>query len=567
MAKARRTLQQRADEARLRLELERSKIQTRALREYGKSLAQSNSYPQTRRHRMRTTAGGVRPGGGGAAHHLDARSHDELRRDAQHLQRTSVQARAFLRSAGDLIAGAGPRVRASMGTTLNRKETNRFADAERRAEELWQDWFEGHSREQESGFDLRRQMDGPEYLRQLIRAMLTDGDQLMLPVTVDGDPGTLQFIESERIVNPGGVGSQDRFVPIERATETAPAGGIVSGVYVDGYMRPTGYHVCDYAPDLGSLRWIGEGRKVETKRGASLLRCPLQARVNELRGEPGLAAVIERLENLDAMSSSVRAAYYNATCLAIILTSPNPGALQSGWAGETVARVGDPAATQDKLAELEPGSIWHAPIGSEAKQVDPKHPSQQFDRLVDQELTMIGADLGLPWMLVSGNSETASYSSYRASIGLAFNGFKSWRQWAADRVLTPLYRWKLRQWWAMELIDIPPEAILAGTYDRCLWTFPPPPMLDPLAEFKAFAEGIRTRLISRQDAVSQLNGGQLEELYGQVEYELGQERDRKIQPHPQPGAPGEAWAEVVEEPNAGKKPDRENQKNREEVPA
>lgn len=497
----------------------------------------AGSYRSAQRKRTRFDSGYAL--GGPADAHLDPRTHDRLRRDCQELLRNEPSARAIVRCAADMIIGPGPVLQAQ----TKDKAWNT------RAEELWWAWCNNSPREvtgleenaQLGMCDIRGRQSFTAILNMTVRAMFSDGDELIIKTGVHG--GSLQVVEGERIISPNGRGMQSTFTP--------GIGGIISGVEVDGNARPVRYHLAEYDPR-------GNSRHTSTTAvpaaEAIFVTSPHMERANQVRGEPAMAAALERFDQLSMLDEAVIEAFRVAACFSAIITSANPGLEQQAWAGETVDRGGDTAAASDHEIEFEPGMAKFAQSGTTVTQMTPAHPSTQYKSFVLQKYSEIGGDIGVPILLAYMDPMGSNFSSFRAALALSFRGFGTWRSWVSSQVAGRIYRWRIASWIRAGLLEFREDW---AAHD---FVFPPMPVLDPLVEVQAWEKAITAGLATRKEALAGFRGTDRDAFYDEREPELERERAMRLtEPTPgaaQAGTNGQVQS-PAQKPETGKDPEEE----------
>jgi len=492
------------------------------LRETGRSSRGANnpasyagSYRAAGRSRTRHDAG--RAMGGSADAHLDPATHDRLRRDSQELLRNEPAARAIVRCAANMIVGTGPVLQPM---TQNKGFNEKVA-------ELWWNWCNNSDIDGSGMCDLRGQDSFAEILNIVCRAKFDDGDQLVIKTDANG--GSLQLVESERLVSPMGRGARNTFTPGE--------GGMMSGVELDAETRPIRYHIARY-DSSGMMRYTGGTISIDAEHAILAVNTHMR-RANQVRGEPALAAAIEWFDKLSMLDEAVLEAFRVAACFSAIVTSPNPGLEQQAWAGETVARPGDPVTGGDHEIEMEPGMVKFTGLQGELKQMTPQHPSTQYESFVMMHLAAIGADIGVPVLLAYMDASKSNFSGFRAALALAFRGFNSHRAATASREVSPIFRWKVAGWIRSGALPFVED------WHRHDWNWPPAPVLDPKLEVEAQALAVEKLLKTRKQAVAELHGGDIEDLYKQRKIEKDTEDEMGLAPNVGGGGP---WGLPKQEP-------------------
>ncbi len=100
-------------------------------------------------------------------------------------------------------------------------------------------------------------------------------------------------------------------------------------------------------------------------------------------------------------------------------------------------------------AKLGLASLMHAPKGTEAKQIDPKHPSSRYAEFSNEKYRTIGRVANMPLMIARLNAQGLSYAAARIEAQLYQRGIRR------DQA-------RLRRRYSPVLMDVLREAELAG---------------------------------------------------------------------------------------------------------
>lgn len=491
----------------------------------------SGSYPQTQRSRMGFggSAGGAGPAAGGPAWaHADQVSIRTLRRDCQAVVRSNPIAGALVSMMQDLVVGTGPTLRAQSGDP----------DFNTKAETLWWDFFHGDGSVCGCRVDASGLGTGPTRLRQIVADCLTDGGALDIAL----EDGSFQPVETERLVSVPlkmlealvvGAPQPPRMLTpglMDQDWFTAD-GGVIGGMVLGPKGNIEAYVVGEYSGMGGgvggvggaSWGWTGALENPKLVDAGAVLYVPAAAlsRTNLYRPEPVLAACLERLEQLEGIASSVRGAFYIATLFGAIVTSETPGLDQMAAPGELVPRdSSDSASTispNERQEILEPGMIKYMRKGEGVSQVKPEHPSTEYESYVMMELTQVAAHVGCPILLALGDPRQTNYSGYRAMLSIAHRKFRVWRFELETRWLNVMYGRFIRRMLAEGRLQAPRASAAAadGGGDQHqngammlnhAWTWPPQPVLDPVAEIDAQSRAVAANLRTMQEAMAQMDG-------------------------------------------------------------
>lgn len=444
------------------------------------------------------------PQGGSSDAHLDWTTRKNQRNACQALLRNSTVARALVQRLCDLVIGDGFSCQALT------KNTEWNAEAER----LWSEWAVNHA-------DVRGMRSLWQIVHDVMKALHTDGDMLVVKVAPDNndEQPCVQLIESERI------GSM---IPTSRA-RAKKSETVFDGVQMDEYGRPVKFHLADWTT-TGGTPTARETRTIDAADVLFLVN-PRGVLVNNTRGEPGLQAVLDPIERLDEYIESVAIAARIATLLSLIIKTDNPAATQSALAEQAESVTGNvPTATDPAEAFLAPGSFFSLKRGESVEQVKPEQPTTNHQQFVLLQIQLIAADLGLPMILSHLDFSAVNFHSAKSAINVAYRGFETWQRFLADRLLVPLYRWRMRL--AIERGEIADN----DEFDRVEMIGPPPPSIDLEKEVQGHKAAVEANFMTQKHAISRLTGLDRDAVFAERSYEKSEERRLSIVPPSTPGS-------------------------------
>lgn len=419
---------------------------------------------------------GGRPAFGGTFDsHLDSWQLDRLRRQSRALYRDNAIARGMIERLVSLVVGPGFTLQA---TTAARA----FNEA---AETMFAGWSESEA-------DYRGRADLSMFTAMAYRHALVDGDMGVLWT----DGGQLQFIAGERVVNPG------------NAADSLTRAG---GVEMDRGGRPIRYHVADYNSQGSGIN-PGSSRAIDAEN-FMLVACPRM--LDQTRGEPALAAVMDLLDQLDDLIESTIVANRVAAMFGVLFESAAPEQDMASLAAATAA-AGE-VTDDDELGlkvGLEPGLIKAVPPGFKAVQIKPEHPNQQFEGLVRQLVRLMGMDLGLPLELAMLDTKESNFSAGRMIVDLAYRQIAQVQKHLVRSLLRPVYRNRVGTWIMDGLIAMPGD-----DWDRHRWQPPARPQFDSEKQAKADILEIDNGLKTRRQAAEE-RGWDFDDLVAQRTAEI-----------------------------------------------
>lgn len=502
--------------------------------------------------RTRLSGGRTTPTAASADTHLDTMTRQRLSRTCADLARNSPVAMTFVERLCDFAIGEGPRVQSKAVTetegATDRQPTETDIAWRKKTQNLFALWWTDEA-------DARKLRSGTQLLHDVVKTISYQGDGGFVkhkrPPSADalntaGKPKpilSLSLVEGERIISPP---SATSFAskPREDGQPT-----IVDGVEMDEWGAPIAFHIAQWQSMAGG---ISGGQKTKRIDAADVVYFanPRAHSVNLTRGEPLLQSVVDDLERLEDYMDSVAIAARVSTLLALIIKSENPAQTQSVLADQAAAQSGiTPETGQPPELALGPGSVLPIRTNESVETLEPSQPHTNHTEFVKLQLTMIGARLGLPFILGFLDFSSVNFHSGKSAIAVFYLFLDGLRRWLSDRIIVPIYRW-----WVRAMID-------AGQLEehpewwRAEVLFPPRPIVDLDKEATAYRNAVDKNLMPLEDAVAAVCGMDLDELLAMRERETKAEADRGVTPA---GVPGSVPAGKPDAPDAPDAPDNEN---------
>lgn len=515
--------------ARLELETLQDRVRAGMLGQLAGGTQSLGDFEAARRSRLKPNRMALMRGGSADSHRDRATKH-ELRKQCQSLLRNDKLPRSMIRRLKQFVVGDSIQYQC-------RCEDQAFAKAAEKFISAWMDSCE------HAGQDLPGGRRGGRGMVELcncsIHSAMQDGDSILVATSA----GNLQFIEAERIVSPNGTAF------------AGPTATMVDGVEYDATGRVVAFHVCDWAP--GQAQAALKTRRLPAG-SVFHMPCPTDDQANLTRPEPGLSAVIDDFERLRQYSKSVNIAALMATYFGLVIQSTYPGDLAGNLPGGDVNLTkndSDGNSYTQKQAELEAGFILPLEPGEDAKQIDPKQPTQVYSDYMVTNLAMIGAEGGMPLVLWLLDFRQVNFHSARSAVLLMGVIASVWRRWLRKRLIEPAVRWRLAR--AIQAGEIEGYTLLnvPDGWDQADFIFPQMPVVDPSDQYKAEAFAVQNRLKTHREVVRLTSsfGGDYDEFLDQVQEEQNQMRERDIQPVYMPGSavPGSNSATSTAPPDQG----------------
>lgn len=314
--------------------------------------------------------------------------------------------------------------------------------------EEWKRWAES------SDCDADGQLDLYGLQSLAVRSMLERGDSLIRfrpRRASDGIaiPFQLQVLEGDFLdhMKNGKVGGNT----VIGGVEFSPLGKRVAYWL---FQTHPGQQISAWGTSLKSVRIPAE----------EVIHLYIKERPGQVRGMPLLAAVVNRLKDLDDLDEAVLTRAQMEACIGILI--------HDAFDADATPLSG--TTDESGLPVMSPGMVANVPAGKTVSTLDPKAGAGTGD-LARRALQAIGVGAGLSYDLVSGDLTGANYSSLRAGR-LSFYRRVSQLQWqiVVPMLLEPI--WKRFVYFGA----------LAGKWpmsdEKADWMPPPFPMIDPIKD-------------------------------------------------------------------------------------
>ncbi len=405
-------------------------------------------------------------GGTADAHYRSAWDFWKLREEARAMDRDDMVVGQMVDRAVRNIVRKGPRVSPDTGDTgLDEEIRTRFKEEGRNPRAMDMSW--------------RHTLN--EMRSLALRHVIVDGDVFVLPMDDDGRI-KLSIREGQDI------GSR------ENQTDR-----IIHGVELDNFDRPVRYHLVK--EDLRRSRRERGGRRDPLSLSEVVPRDHLDSdglplvwhlldpkRVTQTRGVTAFKSVFDTATQLEDAVFAKLIQTQISSCVALFIE--RDGSFQFGDQDET-----NTLATE----EIAPGLILKGNKGEKPHAFAPRVNDAEWRQLILFLLRIIGINVGLPLSLGLLTTADTTFHGYRGEIEQARIGFDCVQEWLKLRFDTPLYAWKVREWfparWANERMR---KGLLSHE-----WQYPGFPYVDPTKDVEADVKTINHQLSSRRRVLAQ----------------------------------------------------------------
>jgi len=227
-------------------------------------------------------------------------------------------------------------------------------------------------------------------------------------------------------------------------------------------------------------------------------------RVDQSRGWPEMAAVMQNLKNLSGYSEAeLVAARVTASKMGFYIDKDGSGVDGTEEAGDT----------GNLIQDAEPGAFEQLPPGTEFQAWDPQHPNTAFSDFMKGNKKDIASGLGISYPTLASDLEGVNYSSIRAGVLTDRDGWIDDQDDMDDSFMTPIFL----AWLPIQLLNgnikLPFSRI--EKFSNPSWQKKRWPWIDPKKDVEAAVIGLDNQLMSRGEVISD-NGGDREDTFGQI---------------------------------------------------
>ena len=257
-----------------------------------------------------------------------------------------------------------------------------------------------------------------------------------------------------------------------------------------------------------------------------ILKINEKERVNQLRGVPLLAPVLEILSQLSRFTNAeLMNAVVSAMFTAFIKQDNNTG--NTG----KVLGVGEdkfkkPNGDQGKKYEgtelsMGYGNFGVLEPGQDLVFANPNRPNSSFEVFFNALLKQIGTALEIPFEVLLA-AFNASYSASRAALLEVWKMYRRRRKWLAKKFCQPVFEQVIEEAVLKGYIDLPgflENPIAKKAYLGAVWYGNSPGQIDPVKEVTASVVKINNGLSTREREATELNGSDWNENLDQLAIE------------------------------------------------
>jgi len=416
------------------------------------------------------------PGGGSADEDVLGDLH-ALRERSRDLVRSDPHAAGIVDCWVSNIVGHGITPQSRIDRDLLGLTEEQAQEFQRTAERIYRYW--GRTA------DVTGRLSIVELQALLMRSLFENGDVFAIPRVDETRKISLayQVIEADRVTTPS-----------QKFNDKSVREGIVVGPSGEH----TGYYVKKTHPgDTKSGGWktddfalIGSTDEAGRRRILHLYRT---LRPDQTRGIPFLAPALLLFYDLQQYFRAELIGAKVAACYSVFVVSKDPYGAAAAAASTARDKAGRP------VEFLTPGQVRYLEQGEEIQGFQPNRPNTAFSDFVMRILRAIGAQVSMPYELVSQDFSQTTYTSGRMALTEVRRNFRAWQAWFAAKFLQPTWDRVIEEAVLLGELDAPKWEEFRDAYTQVTWVGPGWQWVDPSKEVSATVEAIEKNLTTLAD--------------------------------------------------------------------
>lgn len=282
------------------------------------------------------------------------------------------------------------------------------------------------------------------------------------------------------------------------------------GVERDEYKAAVAYWILTRHPG-DVFAYSAQARYRERVPASDIIPIWTIERAGQSIGMPLWPSVAKRLQNLYGYEESEQIA-------------ARAGSAKGGWFERDAKTSGadEYAGPQDeqgnKLIDTAPGQWEELPVGFKAIINDPKHPTDQFPHFVKSQLRGVSAGGNLPYNSVASDLESINYSSYKAGMNDARDGFKYLQQLVTRKLMRRWYREWLPYAFMTGKVSLPSNDLdrikKSDRWKPRRWSG-----LEPLKEVQADILAVEAGFDSQRNIIEENYDRDIEDVFDDMEHD------------------------------------------------
>lgn len=373
----------------------------------------------------------------------------------------------------DHVVGQGYRLFAKTGDSV----------LDREIESAWN--------EERDAIDVRKVRPWGQLVRCWQYRKLIDGDVALLHLDEDARY-CVQTVESDRIY-------RSLSDPVDSGIE-----------FDETYGQPLRYYIGPRVPnDLAIRSKLADGSPHDANNVYLLAAYPHE-RAERARGWPVLVQCLALFQDISEIMEAMRANVKKQAFYAMeFRIQPGPNGSLFGGNSESLSQDDDGSKARRRLIKMVPGMGVRTNNGEQINMLETKSPNSEHVPYLRFLLRYAGVRIGMPLEMLLLDFGDTNYSGGRGLLELTKRRFATEVN-AAHAACTAVYRRWMRWHRAMrgDWRNVP-----AGVnVEAHRWSRPPWPYLNPTDELNAMGEAIDRCLMTHEEAMSELWGGEFTEV-------------------------------------------------------
>lgn len=361
--------------------------------------------------------------------------------------------------------------------------------------DMWREWSED-----EAQCDISQESSFQDMERNVLRAMMVDGDHFALPT----DNGSIELIEAHRCRTPKNTSRN-----------------LVYGVELDQQRkRLTYFFTKDELEPTKTLNRVGDTTQIPARDefgSRNVFHIYDPHRLTQTRGVSVFHRTADALGMHDDIEFANLVRQQVASCFTVIReqtrTAPMPGGDGNGYGSRTTEQLSSDFTRT--LENIGPGMQIKTRPGEKITGFSPNIPNPQFFEHVMLILKIVSANLGIPLHAVLLDASQTNFSGWRGAIDQARAGFRRIQTHFVRRFHRHVYRWKVENW-----IDANPALQTWASQDgvnpfRVRWQRPTWEYIEPVKDTTADVAKVRG-LITSPRRVAQRRGEDHDEIVSEI---------------------------------------------------
>lgn len=302
--------------------------------------------------------------------------------------------------------------------------------------ERWTQWSED-----EQAVDIQEESDFAEMTRTVFRHGLVDGDVFGVPL----GNGQLEAIEGHRC----------------RSSTYSRRGNTVLGVSMTNHRKRTAYYFTrEEISPFGSIKWNDLKRywAYDNEGNRNVFQYALRSRLTQTRGVSVLMPIINMAgQREDADYAALIKQKLNMAITLfrqrdIAVTNPADRKREAmGPQRSATDAFTDPDGWESLVEKISPGMEVIGKPGEKLIGFAPNVPAPTYFEHIRLILTYMAINLGLPLSVLLLDPSDTNFSGYRGALDEARRGFRCLQTGLGKRWVSPVYKWKVRQFIAEDV--------------------------------------------------------------------------------------------------------------------